>query len=161
MEDLPQPPSPQMVMLMGMGGALGFEDVVDAPRGRTPAPVEAPPADEGILLRGRRACVVTVDGFVRPPDEVWRPVESVERWDREKGWFWLEEEGVVGMRMECLRVTEKISFEVVAARLSVVFPLRRGERKGAEVKETSGVEKEKRGIQWGEREQCAARSGAL
>lgn len=60
MEDLPQPPSPQMVMEMGMGGALGLLpwEALDAPRTRAPAPAVLldVPAEEGILLllvRGR------------------------------------------------------------------------------------------------------------
>lgn len=50
MDDLPQPPSPQIVMLMGIGGALGFEEALEAPRGRAAAALDVP-AEEGILAR--------------------------------------------------------------------------------------------------------------
>lgn len=45
-------------------------------------------------------------------------VDKVERWEYWKGWFWLAEVDVLGTRMECLRVTEKSSVGVGAARLS-------------------------------------------
>lgn len=70
MEDLPQPPSPQMVMEMGMGGALGllpWDAPDEAPRARAPAPAVLleVPAEEGILLllvRGRsRASPVALE----------------------------------------------------------------------------------------------------
>lgn len=72
MDDLPQPPSPQIVMEMGMGGALGFvvpwEPALEAPRARAPAPAAwlDVPADEGILLllfcgRSRASPVAVVE----------------------------------------------------------------------------------------------------
>lgn len=117
MDDLPQPPSPQMVMLMGTGGALGLE-VVEAPRGRWACDAAAAlevPAEEGILMRGLLRSGAAVLWF-------WARglVDRVERWEYWKGWFWVAEVGVLGTRMECLRVTENSSVGVVAARLSSV-----------------------------------------
>lgn len=47
MDDLPQPPSPQMVMEMGIGFAVAVVVALEAPRAR--APVEVPSAEGGIL----------------------------------------------------------------------------------------------------------------
>lgn len=103
MDDLPQPPSPQMVMAMGMGGALGFavlcEAALDeAPRARAPAPAVLleVPAEEGILLLLRcgrsRAC---------SPGPGTVEVKAESR-------FWCEEEeGVVGKRMESSGTCQK------------------------------------------------------
>lgn len=72
MDDLPQPPSPQIVMLMGTGGALGLVAlaVAEAPRWRKPGAAEDVPAEEGILLLRRWLLLLRVVDWV-----------NVDRWE--------------------------------------------------------------------------------
>lgn len=120
MEDLPQPPSPQMVMLIGTGGALGlalfWEE--EAPRWRVAA--GDVPAEEGILRGMWLFLLVLV--LCREVARV-----RVERWEWKNACGVcgpLEDDEVVGTRMECLREMEKSSLlGIDSARMSVVLRL--------------------------------------
>lgn len=90
MDDLPQPPSPQMVMEMGMGGVLAWAacEALEAPRARgppAPAVLLEVPAEEGILV------------VLRCGRSRGSPVAAEVKVE---GRCWEEDEGVVGRRME-------------------------------------------------------------